>query len=65
MIYLNKKHTELEFFSKSKHFEYINNSPFPHIIIDNFFNENLLNKILEEFPSNLDKIGYQYKTNTE
>ena len=65
MIYLNKKHTELEFFSKSKQFEYINNLPFPHIIIDNFFNENLLNKILEEFPSNLDKIGYQYKTNTE
>ena len=37
MIYLNKKHTELEFFSKSKQFEYINNLPFPHIIIDNFF----------------------------
>ena len=42
--------------------EYLNASPFPNIMIDNFFNEIFLDKVLEEFPnlSILDK-SHQYK----
>ena len=65
MKFLNKNFKELENFAKSKNKEYINSSPFPHIVIDNFFNENMLNDILSEFPKNLDNIGYQYKTKVE
>jgi len=65
MKFLNKNFKELETFAKSKNKEYINSSPFPHIVIDNFFNENMLNDILSEFPKNLDNIGYQYKTKVE
>jgi len=65
MKFLNKNFKELETFAKSKNKEYINKSPFPHIVIDNFFNEIILNDILSEFPKNLDNIGYQYKTKVE
>ena len=65
MKFLNKNFEELETFAKSKNKEYINSSPFPHIVIDNFFNETILNDILSEFPKNLDNIGYQYKTKVE
>ena len=65
MKFLNKNLKELETFAKSKNKEYINSSPFPHIVIDNFFNETILNDILSEFPKNLDNIGYQYETKAE
>ena len=65
MKFLNKNFNELETLAKSKNKEYINSSPFPHIVIDNFFNETILNEILSEFPKNLDNIGYQYKTKVE
>ena len=65
MKFLNKNFKELETFAKSKNKEYINSSPFPHIVIDNFFNERILSDILSEFPKNLDNIGYQYKTKVE
>ncbi|MCE3233246.1 MAG: proline hydroxylase [Rickettsiaceae bacterium] len=31
--------------------EYNNNSPFPHIVIDNFFDPEILDRILDEFPT--------------
>lgn len=34
----------------SLHNEYINNAPYPHIVLDNFFNPEVLDIILEEFP---------------
>lgn len=40
--------------------EYQNNSPFPSIYIDNFFNEEFLEKILEEFPDLSDKADYKF-----
>ena len=35
---------------KELHDEYVNNLPFPNISIDEFFNPDILDKILEEFP---------------
>jgi len=65
MKFLNKNFDELEIFAQSKKDEYIGGFPFPHIVIDNFFNDFILNNILNEFPNNLDNIGYQYKTKVE
>ena len=52
-------------FAQSKCKEYVNGDPFPHIVIDNFFNDTMLENISNEFPKNLDEIGYQFKTKVE
>ena len=46
MNYVNEKYLNVDSF-KTK---YINNNPFPHIIFDNFINEDLLENIFLEFP---------------
>ena len=56
--HLNDKYKDLDLIANNYSENYINANPFPHVIFDNFFNENLLNKIINEYPSNLDKIGY-------
>lgn len=54
MNYVNKKYLNIESFKK----KYINNSPFPHIIFDNFINENLIENIFLEFPNLQDLNGH-------
>ena len=39
--------------------------PFPHIIIDDFFKENILSNIIEDFPKDLEKIGDKFNNKTE
>ena len=56
--YLNDKYKDLDLIANKYSENYINANPFPHVMFDNFFNENLLNEIINEYPSNLDKIGY-------
>src|SRR5580658_4642954 len=36
--------------AKSAHVSYINAKPFPHIVLDDFFDPDLLDQILAEFP---------------
>ncbi len=50
MNYLNSHITDLKQFGKDKHEEYINAKPFPSIVLDNFFNEDFLSQIADEFP---------------
>lgn len=50
MVYLNKKIVNLQQFAKEKHKEYSNAKPFPNIVIDDFFEEEFLSKVLNEFP---------------
>lgn len=50
MNFLNPDITDLKQFGISKHQEYINAQPFPSIVLDNFFNVEMLNKVAEEFP---------------
>ncbi|MFA6277759.1 MAG: 2OG-Fe(II) oxygenase [Pedobacter sp.] len=50
MVYLNKNITDLRKLAKEKHEEYANAKPFPNIVIDNFFDEEILSKVLGEFP---------------
>lgn len=57
MNFINKKfknlhNIALDFFDK-----YTSAEPFSHIVIDDFFEENLLQDVLDEFPSDLDKKG--------
>ncbi len=45
--------------------EYQNASPFPHIIIDNFFPDEILEQVLEEFPSANQINWYRYNSPNE
>lgn len=57
---LKIKDTELPNFGKQFSDKYQNNIPFPSIYIDDFFNEEFLDKVLDEFPD-LSKIAdYKY-----
>ena len=65
MNYLNKDIGNTENFTKKKHFEYSNAEPFPHIIINNLFNPNVLDDIINEFPKNIDQIGDKFNNKVE
>jgi hypothetical protein len=60
MSYLNKKHEDLQKFGESLSNDYLNAEPFPSIYIDDFFDEQFLNEVLNEFPdlSKLDSINF-------
>ena len=47
---INKEFKEIKKFINSNKAKYICADPFAHIIIDNFFDDNFLNRILNEFP---------------
>lgn len=50
MNYLNDSIKDLQQLGKDKREEYLNAVPFPNIVIDNFFDEEMLSKVAEEFP---------------
>lgn len=62
---LNRNFEELIAFAKEQHENYINADPFPSIYFDNFFNEEFLNEVLEEFPNLGDKSDIQYNNPNE
>ena len=41
---------DIHSFSKENKKKYLYNDPFPHLVIDDFFNEEILSSILKEFP---------------
>tara|TARA_A100000164_G_C21925961_1_gene783090 strand:+ start:984 stop:1832 length:849 start_codon:yes stop_codon:yes gene_type:complete len=49
--FISKNFLNLEEFSDSKKKQYLLSEPFPSIILDNFFNEDSLKEVLEEFPN--------------
>ena len=55
--YLNNKLKNLDLIAEEYSENYNNAEPFPHIVFDNFFDEDFLNKIKNDFPSNLNKVG--------
>ena len=65
MSYLNKKYLDLDNYALENREKYANAEPFPHIVIDNLFNENILNSIIDEFPNNLDQIGNNFSNKVE
>ena len=48
---LNEKYSNLDKFIKDNKSNYINANPFPNIVIDDFFNKEFLNDVLNEFPN--------------
>ena len=65
MNYLNKDLNKLKNFAVENSLKYINAQPFPHIIIDDLFNDKILDKILQDFPSNIVNIGTESKNKAE
>jgi Rps23 Pro-64 3,4-dihydroxylase Tpa1-like proline 4-hydroxylase len=63
---LSKKSENLEKFGNSLKNQYSLGKPYPHIAIDNFFSEDFLNEVLNDFPD-LSKIKYSenYKNQNE
>ena len=61
------KNNELSFidFGKEKNQEYLDNKPFPSIYFENFFNEILLDEILNEFPDLKSKADYNFQNLNE
>lgn len=50
MNYINESIKDLKQLGKDKQEEYLNGVPFPNIVFDNFFNEDILNKVAADFP---------------
>jgi hypothetical protein len=50
MTFINQSIEALHEFAKSKHKEYVEAEPFPSIYFDNFFNVEMLDSVLAEFP---------------
>ena len=65
MNYLNLNYNKLENYALENKENYVSAKPFPHIVIDNFFNNDLLNNVINEFPKNLDKIGNKFENKVE
>tara|TARA_X000000950_G_scaffold289268_1_gene411432 strand:+ start:888 stop:1685 length:798 start_codon:yes stop_codon:yes gene_type:complete len=65
MNFLHNNNQKLEEIINSCHDKYINAEPFPHIVLDKFFNEEVLYDIINEFPSNIESIGIKYDTDPE
>jgi hypothetical protein len=63
--FLNNKYNDLESVAEKNYMSYVSADPFPHIVFDNFFNEAVLNEVLDEFPKELDKVGNILRTNQE
>ena len=62
---ISKEFTHFTKYAEQEQKRYTNANPFPHIVIDNFFDENILNEILKEFPTNLELKGENYNNKAE
>ena len=57
---VSQKYRDFNLVAKEKKFDYLNSSPFPSIVLDQFFDNNFLNKVLNEFPD-LSKVDSSQK----
>nr|WKN35506.1 2OG-Fe(II) oxygenase [Tunicatimonas sp. TK19036] len=65
MEFINQQYQNLREFGKSKKSDYINAAPFPNAYFDNFFDEALLSKVLDEFPDLNKKPELKFDTPNE
>jgi len=65
MKYLNFSNEEL--FSKANKFKetYTSAIPFPHIVLDDFFNEKILDLLIENFPKSSNEYSSQFDNKSE
>ena len=64
-MFINKNYSNLEKVAAENNSKYITANPFPSIVFDNFFNEEVLEKILNDFPKNIKEIGNNYNNKAE
>ena len=64
-MYINKNYINLSKVAAENCKNYITAKPFPSIVFDNFFEENILNQILNDFPKNIKDIGNEYNNKAE
>src|SRR6056300_569830 len=62
---IRKQYENLDTFALDNQENYIKAEPFPHIVIDDLFEEETLDKIISEFPNNLDVKGENYNNRAE
>ena len=63
---LSKNYKDLNLIAKKKKSEYLSATPFPNIIMEDFFDIDFLDKVVKDFP-NLEKINssQKYKNKNE
>ena len=64
-MFINKNYSDLKKIAVEKNSAYLQAKPFPSIVFDNFFDEEVLNKILNDFPSNIQDIGNEFNNKAE
>jgi Rps23 Pro-64 3,4-dihydroxylase Tpa1-like proline 4-hydroxylase len=60
MKFINISSDELLRLGQEKHEQYVNGDPFPYTYFDNFFNEEMLEQVLAEFPDLKNKPAIKY-----
>ena len=65
MKYLNFSTKELMYKASTFKNDYINANPFPHIFLDNFFNEKSLDLLIENFPKSSNEYSSQFDNKSE
>ena len=65
MKYINKNIDDIIKVAKENTNKYKNANPFPHIVIDDFFDKQILNNILKDFPYNIEKVGEKFNNKAE
>ena len=63
--YLGQNYKNLSEIAEKNAQTYLENKPFPHIVFDNFFDENLINDIKNDFPLDLNKTGHTHENERE
>ena len=64
-MYINKNYSNLKKVADENSSNYLYAKPFPSIVFDNFFEEEILNEILSDFPSNIKDIGNEFNNKAE
>ena len=64
-MFINKNYSNLKKVADENSSNYSNAKPFPSIVFDNFFKEEILNEILNDFPSNIKDIGNEFNNKAE
>ena len=64
-MFINKNYSNLKKVADENSSNYLHAKPFPSIVFDNFFEEEILNEILNDFPSNIKDIGNEFNNKAE
>ena len=64
-MFINKNYLDLKKVAEENCSKYLQSKPFPNIVFDNFFKEEILNEILNDFPNNIKDIGNKFNNKAE